>query len=55
MLTFLKKKKNGMAQTSWKSHSAIFVEGKNQKANCACPSLDLEFPRDSAKFKNLKN
>lgn len=27
---------------------------KNQKANSACPSLDLEFPKDSVKFKNLE-
>lgn len=27
---------------------------KIQKANCACPSLGLEFPKDSVKFKKIE-
>jgi len=32
----------------------LSVWRKHQKANCACSSLDLEFPKDSVKFKNPK-
>lgn len=55
MPKFLKKKKMEQHKLAGNPIVPSVWRKKIKKANCACPSLDLKFPRDSAKFKNLKN
>lgn len=55
MPRFLKKKMEWHNLVGNPIVPSVWKKKKNQKTNCACPSLDLEFPRDSVKLKNLKN